>query len=340
MYAARNEFEPFQLVIRADASSSVTLAMPAFAQAPGGPGSIPRIEVSRVEYVKVDQPSDASSIRSPSGYLPDPLVPTTFGASEAVTAGQNQPFWITVYVPPDVPAGDYASTLTVTVAGAAQAIPIKLHVFDFALPKKIGFDGNWNLSFQDLGGSASLDAVEKLKTWLFEHRLVPSSVAWPAGLNYNGGIDYDCASGSFTEAATDYDFSRLGPKYIDGVGWNGQGFPSFEVMQFVDNSTPRPQTFCGVDRGPDAYGTPAYNAAWSTLLAAIDAYLVAHGWQGKGYYYVQNEPQNAASSSKARCSTTTPRRTRRRLTWSSRWTSRSATAASPSKLGSKTSTRC
>lgn len=58
-------------------------------------------------------------------------------------------------------------------------------------------------------------------------------------------------------------FSQLGPKYIDGTGWNSVGFPSFEVMQFVDNSTPRPATFCSVARGPDHYGTAAYNAAWS-----------------------------------------------------------------------------
>lgn len=288
MYSAKNEFEPFQIVVRADANTNVTLAMPAFT----GPGQIPRIEIRRVGYVKISAPSDATSIKS--GFVPDPLEPTTFGATEAVTAGQNQPFWITVYVPTDAPAGDYTTTLTVTVNGVAQAVPIKLHVYDFALPKKIGFDGNWNLSFEKLGGSASLQAVEKLKTWLYEHRIVPGSVAWPAGLNYNGGIDYDCATGTFKEEANDYDFSRLGPKYINGTGWNGEGFPSFEIMQFVDNSTPRPQSFCNVDRGPDHYGTAAYNAAWSKLMTAIDAYLAAHGWSSKGYYYVQNEPQNQA----------------------------------------------
>jgi hypothetical protein len=143
-----------------------------------------------------------------------------------------------------------------------------------------------------LGGSESLDKVRELKNFFFDHRLVPSGVAWPAGLNYNGGIDYDCASGSFKETSNAYDFSQLGPEYIDGVGWNGVGFPSFEVMQFVDNNTPRPQSFCGVDRGSTAQGTDQYNAEWSKLLAAIDAYLVKHNWTDKGYYYVQNEPQN------------------------------------------------
>jgi hypothetical protein len=287
--AAKNEFEPFQIVLRSDAAATATLQLSPFA----GPSAVvTRTEIRRVEYVSIQQPSDASSL--PSSSIPDPLVPTTFGTSEALPAAQNQPFWITVYVPSSAAAGDYTATLSVSLSGARQEIPVTLHVYDFSLPNKIGFDGNWNASFEALGGSTSLDAVQKLKDFFFEHRLVPSSVAWPAGLNYNGGITYDCATGAFTAEANDYDFSRLGPKYIDGTGWNGAGFPSFEIMQFVNNSTPRPQAFCGIDRGSDPRGTDAYNAAWSKLLGAIDDYLVAHGWADKGYYYVQNEPQNQA----------------------------------------------
>lgn len=285
LYAAKNEFEPFQLVIHADADVAATLSMSAFT----GPGTVGAPTIHRVGYVKIGAPSDASSIMSPE--IPDPLYPTALGAMESVPGGQNQPFWLTVRVPADAAAGDYTATLTVTVNGASQDVPVKLHVFDFALPPQIGFDGNWNASFQDLGGGESLEKVQALKDWFYEHRLVPGSVAWPAGLNYNGGIEYDCATGMFKGDSNPYDFSQLGPKYIDGQGWNGAGFPSFQIMQFVDNSTPRPQTFCGVDRGPDHYGTAAYNAEWSKLLAAIDAYLVARGWEDKGYYYVQNEPQ-------------------------------------------------
>jgi hypothetical protein len=285
LHAAKNEHEPFQLVVHADADATATLSMTAFT----GPGTIAAPTVHRVGYVKIAAPSDPSAILSEE--IPDPLYPTKFGAAETLPGGQNQPFWLTVAIPADAVAGDYTATVTVTIGGAKQDVPVNLHVFDFALPAKIGFDGNWNTSFEALGGSDSLAAVQKLKDFFFAHRLVPSSVAWPAGLNYDGGIDYDCASGTFKGDSNAYDFSQLGPEYIDGKGWNGTGFPSFEIMQFVDNSTPRPQTFCGVDRGPDAYGTAAYNAEWSKLLAAIDAYLVARGWQDKGYYYVQNEPQ-------------------------------------------------
>lgn len=289
MYAARNEHEPLQIVLRSAAASKATLSLSAFT----GPSSaITRVSLHRVEYVHVAQPSDASSI--PSGEIPDPLVPIDLGAEESLPAGKNQPYWLTVYVPEDAKAGDYTATLTVTVDGKSSAIPIKLHVYDFVLPKKIGFDGNWNASFSALGGDKSLEAVRALKDFFHEHRLVPSGVAWPAGLNYNGGIDYDCASGSFKDGTGPYDFAQLGPTYIDGKGWDGAGFPSFEVMQFVNNATPRPAEFCGVPRGPGHEGTDAYNAAWSKLLAAIDAYVVAHGWQDKAYYYVQNEPQDQA----------------------------------------------
>lgn len=286
--AAKNELEPFQIVVRPDGANTASLTMSAFT----GPGTIDDVRIHRVGYVHVSSPSDPSSIVSP--YLPDPLAPTTFGAAESVNAAENQPFWITVRVPPGALPGDYNAKLSVTVGGASTEIPVSLHVYDFELPQKLGFDGNWNASFEALGGGESLAKVRELKDFFYEHRLVPSGVAWPAGLNYTGGIEYDCATASFVETNNAYDFSQLGPEYIDGKGWNGVGFPSFQIMQFVNNSTPRPQTFCGKDRGPDHFGTAEYNAEWQKLLKAIETYLIAHGWQGKGYYYVQNEPQGPA----------------------------------------------
>lgn len=284
IHAARNEVEPFQIAVRAEAAASVTATVTPFT----GPGSIDGITLHRVDYVTIGAPSDAGSLMSPQ--VPDPLVPIALGSAVPAPAGQNQPLWFTVTIPADAPAGDYAATLDLTVDGDAVAIPLQLHVFDFTLPDAIGFDGNWNASFQDLGGGESLEKVQTLKDFFHAHRLVPSSVAWPAGTNYDGGITYDC-DGQFTEEDNAYDISQLGPKYIDGVGWNGVGFPSFQAMDFVDNATPRPQSFCGVDRGPDHYGTPEYNAEWSQMLTALATYLQSKGWIDRAYYYVQNEPQ-------------------------------------------------
>ncbi len=288
MYAAQNEFEPFQIVVRAAADATATLSMTGFT----GPGTIEPPEIRRVGYVNIMAPSDASSIMS--GQIPDPLYPTSFGVIESVPGGQNQPFWLTVHVPKGAAAGDYTATLTVTVGGQAQDVPVKLHAYDFALPDAIGFDGNWNASFEALGGGQSLAVAQTLKDFFYDHRLVPSAVAWPAGLNYDGGITYDCSTGTFQKQNAPNDFSQLGPEYIDGQGWNGTGFPSFEVMRFASDTAPRPATFCNVDLGPDPDGTAAYNAAWSKLLGAVDAALVLAAWQSKGYYVVANAPKSQA----------------------------------------------
>lgn len=280
--AAANEFEPFQLVVWSATGGSCVVSLPSF-------GIGETVTLHSVEYVPVTTPSDSSSS---AGLWPDPLLPRAQGEAIPLSAGRNTPLWITVRVPERAAAGDYTGTLRVTVAGAAHAVPVRLHVFDFALPRDIHLKSQMNYSHEALGGGASLTRVEQIKTFFHEHRMTPTGVAWPAGLNYNGGITYDCASEAFDD--TDggaYSFSALGPKYVDGLGWNGVGFPDFEAFQFTDNSTPRPGTFCGVSHG-DRYGTAAYNQKWQHMLAALDEYLVAHGYEDKAYYYLMNEPQD------------------------------------------------
>ncbi len=68
------------------------------------------------------------------GLWPDPLIPVN---SYDVKAGTTQPFWLTVYVPPQTPAGDYTGTVKIEGQGlAAQNVPVKLHVYGFTLPKE------------------------------------------------------------------------------------------------------------------------------------------------------------------------------------------------------------
>lgn len=83
----------------------------------------------------------------------------------------------------------------------------------------------------------------------------------------------------------------------------------------MDNSTPRPSTFCGIARGSDHLGTAgitlylllvfhlpnflfcfclAYNTAWQQYITALGNYLDGIGVLNKTYYYVQNEPQTLA----------------------------------------------
>ncbi len=282
--AAANEFEPLQVVVWSPTDGACSVSLPSF-------GIGETVTLHSVEYVNVTRASDSSGT---TGLWPDPLLPRAAGESIPLTAGRNRPLWITVRLPETAPPGDRTATLGLTIGGSTYRVPVRLHVFDFALPREIHLDSQMNYSHQALGGGSSLARVEQIKTFFHEHRMTPTGVAWPAGLNYNGGITYDCARETFDDRdGGAYSFSQLGPKYVDGVGWNGVGFPSFQAFQFTNNSTPRPDTFCGIARG-DHYGTAAYNAKWQRMLAALDAYLVAHDYADKAYYYVMNEPQDQA----------------------------------------------
>lgn len=278
--AAKNEWEPAQLVV-SPTSGAVTVAVAPFSTLPGA-----SVELAQVGF---------------AGEWSETLTKLASGGTVTLSGSAPTPIWLTVYVPENAPAGDHTTTLTLTPSGGtAVSVPVELHVFDFALPKEIHFSSQLNIGVQGLGATA-----QAAHTVLYDHRLTPASPTWPSGFKWNITWDNDASptkcSAFFDEPdeGADYSIQHLSKKYLLGQGWNGAGYPDAEIFQFVDNSTPRPQTFCGIDRGGDNYGTSAYNAEWSEWLSALDAYLVKNGLAGRTYYYVQNEPQDAADAALA-----------------------------------------
>ena len=81
--AAKNEFEPFQVIVRPDAQSTASVTISSFV----GPGTIDDIKIHRVGYVNITKPSDPSAIVSPQ--MPDPLHPTKSGAALASQPGRG-----------------------------------------------------------------------------------------------------------------------------------------------------------------------------------------------------------------------------------------------------------
>ncbi len=156
--AARNEYEPFQLVLTPKVPlQRLRLRLTAFEPTRPSP-SAPRPvwdEVALVEYVPVTIPTDAWGT---AGEYPDILVPlwrrqrwTPEGeqpqAVEAtvnnLTANRNQPLWLTVFVPKGTPAGTYRATVQLVDAVDATGKPvpmpktpisIELRVYGFTLP--------------------------------------------------------------------------------------------------------------------------------------------------------------------------------------------------------------
>ena len=119
-------------------------------------------------------------------------------------------------------------------------------------------------------------------------------MARPAGINYPGGIDYDCSGHLNVNNWGIWGFDYLGGKYIHGQnGFNGgYGFPAFLGLGPADNYPPDslPYSFCGVTRS-GVLGSARFQAKWTQYLAALNTYLAANNYANSAYYHTVNEPQ-------------------------------------------------
>lgn len=308
VYAAANEFEPFQLVVRPAASGSVTVDIGDF-------GAGIETEIYQVKYVYISQVSDNLGR---TGDYPDPLWPLEKGAPVNVTAGENTALWFSVRVPDGVPAGDY--TTNAVIGGVA--VPVTLHVFNFAVPAELHVKSQMNVSHSAIldkygvvgTGSEYWRYVEAIKQYFIDHRLTPKGVLWSGGLTTSGAapyIAYDCAGG-LSDPYGVWGFEEPAARYLQGSGLmsglfarsfnGGTGFPSFMSATFQNNDSSadqRPATFCGVTRTSGdwyVYDNPAsaYNQQWFAYIKALQNYLDGLGYLDRAYYYFANEPQDQA----------------------------------------------
>jgi MYXO-CTERM domain-containing protein len=183
---------------------------------------------------------------------------------------------------------------------------VQLEVWDFALPSSIHLASEWGFGWSSLvddyggtnGGSVQdcyWDLVDAWKEDFADHRLTPKGVAWPAGLNYPGGVEYDCNGNLDPDAWGEWGFGDLAQKYVTGGALdNGTGFPSFYLRGPNSNAAPesRPPEFCEQSRGTDPPGAGAYNDKWFQYWGAASDYLgVNPVYKTRGYYHIVNEPQ-------------------------------------------------
>lgn len=309
VYAARNEFEPFQVVVKPASSGTVTVSIDGFG------GGI-TAEIYQVKYVNISQVTDSLGRTGP---YPDPLWPLANGATVTLTANENTAFWFSLFVPPGTAAGDY----TTNVRFGGVAIPVRLHVFNFAIPNQLHVASQMNFSYQAILGKYSVPGtgaeywmyVDKIKQYFIDHRLTPSSVLWPGGLTGGGSfanpfIDYDCGSHTLSDPYGIWGFEQLAQRYLAGTGLlggqftqpfnGGTGFSTFTAAGFAHNdpsADQRPSTFCGQTRSATDWlqnPTSAYNTAWFAYVTAMQNYLTSQGYLDPAYHYFANEPQDQA----------------------------------------------
>jgi hypothetical protein len=176
--AARNEYEPFLVVLRPSTPlDDVRVSAGPLAGEKGALLPAANISVRHVEYVRVTTPTDPAST---PGWYPDPLPP--YDGPFAASAGENHPLWITVRVPHDAAPGLYRGEIELSADGWACAVPVELTVRSFTLPDQPSVRSSFGLPTGDIKAYHNLETREELEKVvdlyyqdMKAHRVAPTS---------------------------------------------------------------------------------------------------------------------------------------------------------------------
>lgn len=286
MQAARNEWEPFIVLIRDDQDlTNVNVEVTEFT----GPGEpITLIEPYRAAYVPV--PVEKISHMPPdprnAGYWPDGLIPfvdhyvgeTRAGAPFALEANFTQMIFVDVFVPEDQAPGLYEATVTVTADGRADWTgTVTLEVWDFALPNGISLASNYGWSLgtvyswhQAHGGVTDIDTLNQRYLEEFaRHRM--SLQNWNTR---NPGYTWNDAAQTFDWDWTDFDA-------VDGPMLDGTFYtPGYK---FTGYNLPGAPGGCPPTVDPTVWERE-YWAGWAQ-------HFREKGWNDVLFYYLPDEPR-------------------------------------------------
>jgi len=296
--AARNEYEGFQVVIRAQGGKPLPLVDVTLGTLAGPDGAEIPASLARLYfeyYVKVEQPSPCDPffnddctkyppyVRLPGEY-PDALVPfldpyvdgvVPVGAPFDLAAEDQATVFVDLYVPGDAAPGTYQGELTVRSAGEELAlVPVKLDVWDFEIPDErhvatsFGFSGGQVAKYHSLPDSETAEEVHRnYELEIHRHRIDYTT--------YNPGLSFqfDDAGQLLPVDFSAYD-AWLGPR-IDGSYFpDGAGLNRFNLGMFSPG-----------------HGTGGLTEAQFVEAArAVVEHLDSKGWLPRVYLYSLDEP--------------------------------------------------
>lgn len=279
--AARNEYEPFQLVLRPSRPLPRVEVSASPLVGPGG-AKIAAPEIRLVEYVKVVHPTDGVSS---AGLWPDPL--PRYDGPFSVAAGRNQPLWLVVYVPPRAPAGAYQGTVTINAGGQRLQAPVKLWVWDFALPEHVsirsgfGFSPGLVAQYDNLAGEAYREVIDEYYRAFQSHRMAPYTPMRRPEVSF-GQRQLEERQGRVSFDWTDFD--RDAEYYLEELGFNSFSMPITGLGGGIPGSKEAAEL-----AGAKA-GTPEYRELMAQYLGGIQRHLEEKGWLEKAYVYWYDEP--------------------------------------------------
>ncbi|ACL64790.1 conserved hypothetical protein [Anaeromyxobacter dehalogenans 2CP-1] len=274
LVAAQGECESAQVAVR-PRGVPVALAAEAAPLAPDERRRGRRIPVAlyRVATVRLARPSGPDGA---AGEWPDPLVPARdpwFREARRafpveVPTGRLQAIWVEVCVPADAAPGGYAGVVRLSDGGRrAAAVPVRLRVWPFAIPRTGTFAAPFGLSTRlgtrALGVPDDPEVARALAAAALRHRVTPYT------------LSADPPDGTCTAARCALDWTRydaeVGP-VLDGTlvpGVRG-AFAEVRIAGRVWN-------------GPEA-DLAATLRAWRT-------HFEARGWADRLWLYTLDEPR-------------------------------------------------
>jgi hypothetical protein len=194
LWAARGEYESFQVIVRAPAGGLTNVKLAASALAGEGKRIIPKSNLAlfREHYVHVTRGSmDRGGYNRPlgPGWYADALIPFPDGDKAPsnpaelraipfnLAAATNQPVWVDVFVPRNADPGVYRGTITISSDQGGASVPVVVNVWNFALPLSPSLHSAFGM-YNDTTKNphiyyGDLKANQRL---LLEHKLMPVAV--------------------------------------------------------------------------------------------------------------------------------------------------------------------
>ncbi|HOX57362.1 MAG TPA: DUF4091 domain-containing protein [Candidatus Paceibacterota bacterium] len=280
--AARGEFEPVQVVLRPEKDGELVSAVVSPLRKRWGGAAPITVRLDEVAYVRVTHPTDKTCV---PGWYPDPLPPLRLPL--ALSAGSNQPLWLTFHVSRDARPGDYRGHLRLETSLGEVKVPLQVQVYDFVLPKETHLKSALGLSSYRIsqyhGAKQQEDKEAVYAKYLrnfAEHRISPYSFYdhSPIDIRFVGEGTNKHAQVDFTR------FERAAARWLDEEHFNTFMLP----LRGMGGGTFHSRHLGQLEGFKE--GTPEFARLFGDYLGKIEAHLRERGWLSKAYTYWFDEP--------------------------------------------------